>query len=140
MKKIGVLLSGCGFLDGTEIQEAVLTLLALEKAGAEAVCFAPDIVEHHVVNHLTGIVAEDESRNVLVESARIVRGAIANLRTIEVNGLDALILPGGCTARPKTSAVMPSRWLPATLIATLPQPYRHSTRRANHLVLSASPP
>ena len=91
MKKIAIILSGCGFLDGTENHEAVLTLLALERSDAEAVCFAPNIMQHHVVNHLTGTVAEDESRNVLVESARIVRGAIANLRTIEVNGPDALI-------------------------------------------------
>jgi len=95
MKKIGILLSGCGFLDGAEIQEAVLTLLALDKAGAEVVCFAPDILQHHVVNHLTGEVAPGESRNVLVESARIVRGSIADLRTFDVAVLDALILPGG---------------------------------------------
>jgi len=95
MKKIAILLSGCGFLDGTEIQEAVLTLLALDRAGAEAVCFAPDIMQHHVVNHLTCTVSEDESRNVLAESARVVRGAIADLQTIDVTALDALILPGG---------------------------------------------
>ncbi|MEI7694791.1 MAG: isoprenoid biosynthesis glyoxalase ElbB [Chlorobium sp.] len=95
MKKIAILLSGCGFLDGAEIHEAVLTLLALDRAGAEAVCFAPDIMQHHVVNHLTGTVTEDESRNVLVESARIVRGAISDLKTIDGTVLDALILPGG---------------------------------------------
>ena len=95
IKKIGILLSGCGFLDGAEIQEAVLTLLALDRAGAEALCFAPDIMQHHVVNHLTGEVAPGESRNVLVESARIARSAIADLRTLDVDALDALILPGG---------------------------------------------
>ncbi|MBV5304138.1 MAG: isoprenoid biosynthesis glyoxalase ElbB [Chlorobium sp.] len=95
MKKIGILLSGCGFLDGAEIQEAVLTLLALDRAGAEALCFAPDIMQHHVVNHLTGEVAPGESRNVLVESARIARGSITDLRTLDVDALDALILPGG---------------------------------------------
>ncbi len=95
IKKIGILLSGCGFLDGAEIQEAVLTLLALDRAGAEALCFAPDIMQHHVVNHLTGEVAPGESRNVLVESARIARGSITDLRTLDVDALDALILPGG---------------------------------------------
>ncbi len=95
IKKVGILLSGCGFLDGTEIQEAVLTLLALDRAGAEALCFAPDMMQHHVVNHLTGKVAPGESRNVLVESARIARSAIADLRTLDVEALDALILPGG---------------------------------------------
>jgi len=95
MKKIGVLLSGCGFLDGAEIHESVLTLLALDRAGVEAHCFAPDMIQHHVVNHLTGEVVADEYRNVLVESARIARGTIADLRTMNVEAIDALILPGG---------------------------------------------
>jgi enhancing lycopene biosynthesis protein 2 len=95
MKKIGVILAGCGFIDGAEIQEAVLTLLAIERAGAEAVCFAPDILQHHVVNHLTGNPVPGECRNVLVESARIARGAISDLKQLDVTGLDALILPGG---------------------------------------------
>lgn len=95
MKKIGVLLSGCGFLDGSEIQEAVLTLLALDNAGAEAVCLTPDIAQHHVVNHLTGEAMTSESRNVLVESARIARGAVRDLKELDSLALDALILPGG---------------------------------------------
>lgn len=95
MKKIGVILSGCGFLDGAEIQEAVLTLLAIERAGAEAICLAPDIMQHHVVNHLTGEVAVGETRNVLVESARIARGAVTDLRRARIDELDALVLPGG---------------------------------------------
>ncbi|MCF8382468.1 MAG: isoprenoid biosynthesis glyoxalase ElbB [Chlorobium sp.] len=95
MKKIGVILSGCGFLDGAEIQEAVLTLLAIERAGAEAVCLAPDIVQHHVVNHLTGEIAAGETRNVLVESARIARGTITDLKLACIDELDALVLPGG---------------------------------------------
>lgn len=95
MKKIGVILSGCGVYDGTEIHEAVLTLLSIDRAMAEAVCFAPDIPQHHVVNHLTGEVSEHETRNVLVESARISRGAIRNLRDIDTMILDALIIPGG---------------------------------------------
>ena len=95
MKKIGVLLSGCGYLDGAEIHEAVLTLLALDKAGAEAVCLAPDIMQHDVINHYTCLEMKNESRNVLVESARIARGAITNLKDISTLALDALILPGG---------------------------------------------
>ena len=95
MKKIGVILSGCGVYDGTEIHEAVLTLLSLDKAQAEAVCFAPDIPQRHVVNHLTGEVSENETRNVLVESARIARGSIRNLRDIDTMILDGLIIPGG---------------------------------------------
>lgn len=95
MKKIGLLLSGCGFLDGSEIHEAVLTLLAIDQAGAEAVCLAPGITQHHVINHYSGEVMPNESRNILVESARIARGAINDLKEIGTLGLDALILPGG---------------------------------------------
>ncbi len=94
MARVGVILSGCGYLDGAEIQEAVLTLLALDRAGAEVSCFAPDVAQHKVVNHLTGK-EEGESRNVLVESARIARGRIADVAEANADDLDALILPGG---------------------------------------------
>ena len=95
MKKIALLLSGCGFLDGSEIHEAVLTLLALDRAGAEAVCLAPDITQHHVINHYSGEVIPGESRNLLVESARIARSRITDLKNIDTLALDAMILPGG---------------------------------------------
>ena len=93
-KRIGVLLSGCGVFDGTEIHEAVLTLLFLDRAGAQIVCMAPDEDQHHVINHLTQQ-ESGERRNVLVESARIARGAIRNLKEVGASDLDALILPGG---------------------------------------------
>ncbi|EAT59755.1 isoprenoid biosynthesis glyoxalase ElbB [Chlorobium ferrooxidans] len=95
MKNIGVLLSGCGVYDGSEIHEAVLTLLAIDHAGAKALCLAPNIPQHHVVNHLTGEAVTSESRNVLVEAARIARGAITDLSNIDTLDLDALILVGG---------------------------------------------
>ncbi len=95
MKQIGVILSGCGVNDGSEIQEVVLTLLSLDNAGAHAVCFAPDIGQLNVINHLTGEVADGERRNVLVESARIARGNITDLKQIDPSNLDALIIPGG---------------------------------------------
>ena len=76
--KIGVIFSGSGVYDGTEIQEGVFTLLSIKKVGADAVCFAPDINQHHVVNHITGEEMK-ETRNVLVESARITRGDIQSL-------------------------------------------------------------
>ncbi len=82
-------------MDGTEIHEAVLTLLAIDIAGAEAVCIAPDIDQHHVINHANGDEMKGETRNVLVESARIARGNIKNLKDIDSLNLDALILPGG---------------------------------------------
>lgn len=94
-KRIGVILSGCGVYDGSEIHEAVITLLAIDRAGAEAVCMAPDIPQMHVINHLAGEPAEGETRNVLVESARIARGDIKDLASVQVADLDAVILPGG---------------------------------------------
>ncbi|PLX83881.1 MAG: isoprenoid biosynthesis protein ElbB [Desulfuromonas sp.] len=95
MAKIGVVLSGCGVYDGSEIHEAVITLLAIDRAGAEAVCMAPDMEQMHVVNHLTGEPAAGESRNVLVESARIARGDIRDIKDVAAGDIDALILPGG---------------------------------------------
>lgn len=93
MKKIGVVLSGCGVRDGSEIHEAVLTLLAIDQAGAEAICMAPDM-ELSEVNHLT-MEPTGAKRNVLVESARIARGNIKNITEIKSADLDALIFPGG---------------------------------------------
>lgn len=94
-KKVGVILSGCGVYDGAEIHESVVTLLALDRHGAEAVICAPNAPQMHVVNHLTGEVAAGETRNVLVESARIARGAIRDVAGVTASELDALILPGG---------------------------------------------
>lgn len=95
MKKIAVILSGCGVFDGSEIHESVLTMLAINQQGAQYTCFAPNINQYHVINHLTGEVSEHESRNVLVESARITRGEVADVKTLVVDDFDALILPGG---------------------------------------------
>lgn len=95
MKNIAVILSGCGVYDGSEIHEAVLTLLAIEQAGAKYRCFAPNINQHHVINHLTGEVMVAEQRNVLVESARIARGDVEDLSEFYIEEFDALIVPGG---------------------------------------------
>lgn len=92
--KIGVILSGCGFKDGAEIHESVLTLLAIDRAGAQAQCFAPDAPQARVVDHLTGQPTA-ETRNMLREAARIARGQIADVATADARALDALILPGG---------------------------------------------
>ena len=92
--KIGVLLSGCGVFDGSEIYESVITLLELDKSGAEVTCMAPDIDQLKVVNHLSSSDSQ-ETRNVLVESARVARGEISNVNEVDVDSLDALILPGG---------------------------------------------
>ena len=94
MKKIGLLLSGCGVNDGSEIHESVISMLALDRAGVETVIMAPNIDQMHVVNHYTGQ-EMDEFRNVLVESSRIARGNIKDMAEVTGNDLDALIIPGG---------------------------------------------
>lgn len=91
---IGVLLSGCGVYDGAEIQEAVLTFLAIEEIGATYTCISIDANQHHVVNHLTGE-EMSESRNMLVEAARIARGSIKEIKEIQPADIDALVIPGG---------------------------------------------
>ncbi len=95
MKRVGVILSGCGVFDGSEIHEAVLTLLYLDRDGAEIKCFAPDKPQMHVINHLTQQPLEGETRNVLAESARIARGEISPLSQLNLDQLDAVIFPGG---------------------------------------------
>jgi enhancing lycopene biosynthesis protein 2 len=93
-KNVGVILSGCGVRDGAEIHEAVCALLAIDRAGARAVCLAPDRDQADVTNHLTGQ-PQRETRNVLVESARIARGEIRDVAKVSAAELDAVILPGG---------------------------------------------
>jgi enhancing lycopene biosynthesis protein 2 len=95
MKKVAVILSGCGVYDGAEIYESVLTLLALERAGAHALCAAPDCEQFHVINHATGEEIPGEKRFVLIESARLARGQIQAVRKLNPDALDAVILPGG---------------------------------------------
>ncbi|HYG49800.1 MAG TPA: isoprenoid biosynthesis protein ElbB, partial [Flavobacteriales bacterium] len=90
MKNIAVILSGSGVYDGSEIHEAVFTLLAIAQHNAKAVCFAPDINQHHVINHVTGN-EMTETRNALVEAARIARGDIKPLDKFNVAGIDGLV-------------------------------------------------
>lgn len=96
-KQIAVVLSGCGNRDGAEIHESTLTLWAIHKHGADFQCFAPDILQHHVLNFITGEEMA-EKRNVLVESARIARGNISDLKHFNPEEFDALIFPGGLGA------------------------------------------
>lgn len=93
-KKIAVILAGCGVYDGSEIHESVLALLRLSQQGVQVQCFAPDIAQHHVINHLTGEEMA-ESRNVLVEAARIARGNVRDVRELLAADFDALLIPGG---------------------------------------------
>lgn len=93
-KNVAVILAGCGVYDGSEIHEAVLTMLNLELNGASYQCFAPDMPQYHVINHLSGEESA-EQRNVLVEAARIARGNIKALSEINVAEFDAVVIPGG---------------------------------------------
>ena len=92
--KIGVLLSGCGVYDGAEIHEATMAMLAIDEIGAEAVCISINKDQYHVVNHLTGE-EMNEKRNMLVESARIARGNIKEIKEIDPIDIDGLVIPGG---------------------------------------------
>jgi enhancing lycopene biosynthesis protein 2 len=93
-KKIGVLLSGCGVFDGSEIHESVFALSAIAELGSEAICIGVNGLQHHVINHLTGEELT-ETRNMLVEAARIARGRIRDIETMSADELDALVIPGG---------------------------------------------
>lgn len=102
--RFAVVLSGCGVFDGTEIHEAVLTLLAIDRQGGAYRCFAPDVLQAHVINHLTSQ-EMSESRNVLIESARIARGEIEDLRMYQAVDYDGLIFPGGFGAAKNLSTI-----------------------------------
>ena len=93
-KKFAVILAGCGHRDGAEITESVMTLYAIARSGSTCEIFAPDINQYHVINHLTGE-PEPETRNVLVESARIARGKIRPLKEFKASEFDILMFAGG---------------------------------------------
>ncbi len=95
MKKIAVILSGCGVMDGSEIHEAVSTLLAIDQAKAKYCCLAPSTPQARVVNHVTNEAIKNEKRNVLIESARIARGDIKDIATANPEDYDAAIYVGG---------------------------------------------
>ncbi len=102
-KKVGVILAGSGVNDGSEIHEAVCTMVALDRAGAEMIFAAPDKEQRDVIDHQEGS-PQNEKRNVLVESARIARGNVRNLGSLEADELDAVILPGGFGAAKNLSS------------------------------------
>ncbi|MDY0132907.1 MAG: isoprenoid biosynthesis glyoxalase ElbB [Desulforegulaceae bacterium] len=97
MKSIGIILSGCGVNDGTEVHEAVITMLCLDQKNADISYFAPDINQANVINHSNQELMS-ESRNIKIESARISRGNIKDIKSADSDKLDALILPGGAGA------------------------------------------
>lgn len=104
MKKVAVILSGCGVYDGAEIYESVLTLLALDRAKAKVTCSAPDIAQKHVIDHSTGEEMVDSDRNVMVEASRISRGEIQPLDGLKASEFDAIIFVGGFGAAKNLSS------------------------------------
>ena len=94
MKRIAVILGGCGTKDGSEINETVTLLLALDQHNIKYQCFAPNKNQYQVINHVTGEVVQEE-RNMMVEAARIVRGEILPLTDFNANDFDGLAIPGG---------------------------------------------
>ncbi|WP_081192703.1 isoprenoid biosynthesis glyoxalase ElbB [Halomonas sp. BC1] len=94
-KQVAVVLAGCGVFDGSEIYETTLTLLRLDQLGIGYRCFAPDVEQHHVINHLDQTPVEGERRNVLQESARLARGEISPITELVSDDFDAVIVPGG---------------------------------------------
>lgn len=104
MTHVAVVLAGCGVYDGAEINEAVLTLLALDRQGVSYQCLAPNIDQLHVINHLNGEVMAGESRNVMVEAARIARGEVKDLALANPSDYDALLVPGGFGAAKNLSS------------------------------------
>ncbi len=111
--KAAVILSGCGHLDGSEIREAVLSLLYLDQQGVAVQCYAPDKAQHHVVNHLSGE-SEAGGRNILQESARIARGNVKPLHQLQETDADLLVIPGGYGAAKNLSTLAfdgASAWL-----------------------------
>lgn len=121
MTKIAVILSGCGVFDGAEIHESVLTMLAIHRAGADYQCFAPDMDQHHVLNHMNGE-EMPETRNVMIEASRISRGDIKPLSAYTAADYDALIMPGGFGAAKNLSSFAfdgPDCTVNADLVAAL---------------------
>ncbi|WP_330943083.1 isoprenoid biosynthesis glyoxalase ElbB [Vibrio diabolicus] len=137
MKKVAVIFSGSGVYDGTELHEAVLALHAIEKEGASWHCFAPNIDQLHVINHLTGE-EMDETRNVLVESARLARGNIDDVARLNPDEFDALLLPGGFGAAKNLTdfAVSGAECSINTHVAQACRAFAHAKKPAGYLCIS----
>lgn len=134
-KKIGVVLSGCGVRDGSEIHEAVLALLAIDRNNGEAICMAPN-EDYPETNHLT-MQETGGKRNALVEAARIARGNIRDIKEVKAAELDALVFPGGYGAA-RTCAISPKKGLPPPFSPTWPGCSRKWRRQRNPFLPSAS--
>ncbi len=96
MKKIAVILAGCGNRDGSETHETLSVLLAIDKRGIEYQCFAPN-GDFEVFNHIEGK-KSGEKRHLITEASRLCRGNIKALSMYKAEDYDALIIPGGMGA------------------------------------------
>ena len=123
MTRVGVVLCGCGRFDGSEIHESVLTLLHLARQGVEAVCMAPDRPQWAVCDHRSGEVEDGAERNMLAEAARIARGQVVALESVDFSTLDALILPGG-TGAAKNLCEFAEKGAQATVLPALAEGIR----------------
>lgn len=94
MKRVAMILSGCGVNDGSEMTEAAGLIIALSQAGYAIRFYAPDRAQHDVIDHAAARPMQD-TRNILVESARIARGQIEPLSALSTAHADAVVLPGG---------------------------------------------
>ncbi|SHO59354.1 isoprenoid biosynthesis glyoxalase ElbB [Vibrio quintilis] len=137
MKRVAVILSGCGVFDGAEIHESILSLLSIERHGGSWHCFAPDIDQLHVINHKTGEVT-GETRNVLTEAARIARGEIEDLATLNPEKYDALLIPGGFgVAKNLTDfAVNGAQCSINTYVASVCRAFAHTGKPAGYLCIA----
>ncbi|MDA0119724.1 isoprenoid biosynthesis glyoxalase ElbB [Vibrio sp. T11.5] len=137
MKKIAVILSGSGVFDGAEIHESVLALHAIEKQGASWHCFAPNIEQLHVINHVTGEEMA-ETRNVLTEAARIARGNIEDVAKLNAEEFDALLLPGGFGAAKNLTdfAVNGAECSINTHVASACRAFAHARKPAGYLCIA----
>ena len=137
MKKIAVILSGSGVFDGAEIHESVLALHAIEKQGASWHCFAPNIEQLHVINHVTGEEMA-ETRNVLTEAARIARGNIEDVAKINAEEFDALLVPGGFGAAKNLTdfAVNGAECSINTHVASACRAFAHARKPAGYLCIA----
>lgn len=95
MLHAAVILCGCGRSDGSEITEAVATLMHLSRHGVAYTCFAPPGTQRHVVNHMTGQEEAGQARNMMAEAARISRGNMHSLAELDVAKFHMLLFPGG---------------------------------------------
>ncbi len=93
-QNFAMLVSGCGHLDGAEVSETVFAMLAMDRHNITFEAFAINANQSEVYNHSSNTKSETENRNMLVEAARITR-KINDIKTLQVDKYDALVMPGG---------------------------------------------